>query len=615
MGQAPISPETVDIPARSVSSTPVEVTDFVDNEVTVTLMSGSFSADVSEENRRRFSVVVGDPPPFVIVKLPTITLVGGPDSVLEGDSALYTVLVEDFWEGMNLWVHYSLGPDGDPSTNDAEFDDRPDPHEASDFTGNVGHIVVGESEDTSDGEGIYGTFPVETKNDDAIDDSAREYFVVTLEPGPGYRLGPVVPWTTRINEGICDRTEAVQRAVLNADELSDRELGGDCSDVTDEDLVSLTTSFALNHRMIENLKARDLIGMDNLQSLRLDGNSLTDLPDGLFSAQALLSELNLKDNQLTRVGPSKWTGLNALRELVLSNNALGNGTLPADAFHGLGTLETLRLDGNSLTQTDLPDSLFSHQSSLAVLDLRRNELTEVRSGMWEGPNDLQELLLSYNKLGDGALSEDDFDGLGTLETLFLDSNKIWRLPDNVFGHLDELSHLNLGYNLLSDVPSGTFSEITDLMRLDLSGNSISSVEEGAFATLSLLDQLDLQFNDAYRLSPGMFSGLSNLSTVNLYGNWTHTFNVVAELEQVDEGIRVNVAEAVPLEMTVTLSAYGGVLSHDVVTVAAGQGQSEVFTVVKSKADVPATITVESVTWDGSTLGMVPVPGDPLTVNP
>ena len=234
--------------------------------------------------------------------------------------------------------------------------------------------------------------------------------------------------------------------------------------------------------------------------------------------------------------------------------------------------------------------------------------------MWEGPNALRKLFLSYNKLGDGTLSADGFDGLGTLETLFLDANKIWRLSDDVFVHLDDLSHLNLGYNLLSDVPSETFNNVTGLMRLDLSGNSISSVEEGEFATLSSLDQLDLQFNDAYMLSPGMFSGLSDLSTVNLYGNWTHTFNVVAELEEADGGVRVNVAEAAPFKMKVTLSAVGGTLSTDWIAVEAGQKLSDIVTVTSSDGG-SVTVAVESVVWGGTAFGMIPDLGEPLTVNP
>ena len=394
-----ISRQTVVISAGSVSSTPVEITDIVD-EARITAESAAFSGDLSQENDRRFSVNVGDPPAFIIVALPTVSLVSGTDSVLEGEGARYTVLVEDFWQGMNFQVGYSVGPDDDSSTNNAEFVHSTGPLGLSDFTEDDRYFAptIEAEADRPDGADIEHIFTVGTVDDDYIDDGAQEYFVVTLEAGSGYRLGTVSTWRTVIKEGVCDRTQQVQDAVLQAQELSEQELGL-CSEVTDKDLAKLITGFALNDSGIVTLKARDFIGMTDLQSLRLDGNSLTDLPDGLFSDQALLS----------------------------------------------------------------------------VLNLRHNELRDVRSGMWTGPDALRGLLLSNNKLGAGALSADDFEGLGTLKTLWLDGNNIRTLPNDVFEHLDGLSHLNLGYNLLSDVPSGTFSEVTNLRRLDLDGNSISSV--------------------------------------------------------------------------------------------------------------------------------------------
>lgn len=525
---------TVNIPAGRLESETVEVRDFETTsgaEITATM--ASFPSNLPVGNYNGISAAVGDPLPMVFVPSPvfvsfkenTNTHTYNPDSVLEGTSnpnmeptiVTYTVTVTNLEEGKHIYVDWTVGIDGVEDTNDAEVGNPMgdhEPHESSDFhdfhTPTQFIHFLGKGKDVE----LTEDFEVRVKADNVIDDSAEEYFVVTLGTGYSHQLGPVSTWRTVIKEGVCDQTQQVQDAVLQAQELSEQGLGH-CSEVTDEDLASLTTSFALNHRGIENLKARDLIGMANLQSLRLDGNSLTDLPDGLFSNQSLLADLDLRNN----------------------------------------------------------------------------------------------------KLGDGTLSENDFDDLGTLKTLRLDSNKIRTLPDNIFGHLDELSELNLGYNLLSDVPSGTFSEITGLQRLVLAGSSISSIQDGAFQDLSSLEHLDLQLNDAYRLSPGMFSGLSNLRTVNLYGNWIHTFSVIAELERVDEGIRVNVAEAAPFDMTVTLSAYGGTLSHDVVTVAAGDKHSKVVTVTTSKIDWSVPVTVESVSWDGTTFGMVPVPGEPLTVNP
>ncbi len=528
---------TIEIPAGIPFSKTVRVKDIDIGEVAkITATMGSF-AGVPAENYNGISADVGIPLPMVAIPAPPVVSFkettpedsSNPDSVLEGETATYTVTARNLEMDEHIWVPWRVTTDGINNPNVADPYDFPG---AALPSGTVHLIGKG------DGEEVEGMFDVPINHDIEIDAAAREYFLVTLESTRGHHIGPVASWKTSINEGVCDRTGAVQTAVLKADELSDRGLGEDCSAVTDEDLASLTTSFALNDSGIGTLEPRDLIGMTNLEFLRLDGNSLTDLPDGLFSDQALLS----------------------------------------------------------------------------VLNLRHNELRDVRSGMWTGPDALRGLLLSNNKLGAGTLSADDFEGLGTLKTLWLDGNNIRTLPNDVFEHLDGLSHLNLGYNLLSDVPSGTFSNVTNLQRLDLDGNSIGSVGEGAFQSLSSLAYLDLQLNDMYRLSPGMFSGLSKLRSLDLYGNWLHSFNVVAELKGADGGVRVKVAEAAPFKMKVTLSAVGGTLSTDWIAVEAGQKLSDIVTVTTSDGG-SVTVAVESVVWGGTAFGTRPVPGAPLIMNP
>eukprot|EP00435_Cladocopium_sp_Y103_P014700 s527_g3.t1 len=112
---------------------------------------------------------------------------------------------------------------------------------------------------------------------------------------------------------------------------------------------------------------------ENLRELKLGGNRLSALPDGLFNGRKGLSELRtlqLQSNRLARLPKKIFQNLTRLQSLNLSQNKLDE--LPAGLFDGLN-LTIIDLSQNNLTVVDA--KLF-HLENLTTLDLRGNPLTD-----------------------------------------------------------------------------------------------------------------------------------------------------------------------------------------------------------------------------------------------
>ena len=206
------------------------------------------------------------------------------------------------------------------------------------------------------------------------------------------------------------------------------------------------------------------------------------------------------------------------------------------------------------------------------LDLHRNQIRALPEDVFDGLSNLEQLYLFENQLG--ALPEDVFDGLGNLERLYLFENQLGALPEDVFDGLSNLNELYLYRNQLNALPED------------------------------------------------VFDGLSNLNELYLWGNPGTPFTLTADLErQGDNAVLVKVAEGVPFDMAVTLSAAGGTLSAASVTIKGGTADSEAVTVTRS-GDGPVTVSVVSAVfqagdYNGIQAGLGDAEGDnrPATGTP
>ena len=161
--------------------------------------------------------------------------------------------------------------------------------------------------------------------------------------GGGYGSIPVAHVTVTVRDGICNRTPAVQTAILE-------EISGitDCEDVASSHLSGIRTALGLNSASLTSLQEDDFDGLTSLAWLFLHNNNLSSLSEDIFG------------------------GLTALEDLYLNNNSLSS--LPENIFEDLSSLQLLSLNNNSLSS--LPEGLLSSSRlpRLVVLQLLDNDL-------------------------------------------------------------------------------------------------------------------------------------------------------------------------------------------------------------------------------------------------
>ncbi len=182
---------------------------------------------------------------------------------------------------------------------------------------------------------------------------------------------------------------------------------------------------------------------------------------------ALITNLNLSDQNIAALNAGDFDGLSSLNSLALYKNTLSS--LPADIFSGLFSLNRLDLGSNRLS--GLPADIFSELSSLNWLSLSFNQLSSLPADAFSGLSSLNTLNLSYNKLS--SLSADIFSGLSSLNTLNLSSNQLSSLSADIFSGLSLLNWLGLSFNQLSNLPAGIFSGLSSLRSFYLGDNSVN----------------------------------------------------------------------------------------------------------------------------------------------
>ena len=448
------------------------------------------------------------------------------------------------------------------------------------------------------------------------------------------RVIPGIPGVAAILQELCDRTEQVRDAVM-----ARKSYIGDCSIVTNLHLETVR-GLDLEDSGIEALLAEDFRGLSNLEWLALSANDLSELPEGVFDDLSSLERLTLSSNDLSALPEGVFNDLSSLEILTLYSNDLsalpegvfddltnlkqlslsGNdlSALPEGVFDDLTNLKQLSLSGNDLSEW--PESVFNDLSSLEWLSLHGNDLSELPEGALDGLTNMERLFLYQNALS--KLPEGVFDKLSNLRVLYLWGNDLSALPEGVFDDLTNLESLALGANDLSALPEGVFDDLSSLELLTLARNGLSALPEGVFDDLSSLESLTLDGNDLSGLPDDLFDGLSGIRQLELHDNPGAPFTFTAELSQVAAvAVVVELAQAVPFDMVVTLSAQGGLLSTSTVTVDAGTSRSKQIRVTPDD-EGPVTLTLVSAAFQSSAPagglnfqfeGIEAVLGQPLTL--
>ena len=333
-------------------------------------------------------------------------------------------------------------------------------------------------------------------------------------------------------------------------------------------------------------------GLSSLERLDLSYNEIAALPEDVFDGLGNLKSLRLDSNDLASLPEDVFDGLDSLTHLTLSHNRIRR--LPEDVFEGLGNLTSLSLHTNQISV--LPEDVFDELGNLTSLGLGGNQLGALPEGVFDELGNLTSLGLGGNQLG--PLAEHFFDELGNLTFLDLSSNRLGAVPEGFFDELGNLTYLSLYRNQIRALPEDVFEGLGNLTSLNLHGNQLSALPEDVFDGLSNLNELYLFENQLSALPEDVFDGLSNLNELYLWGNPGTPFTLTAYLErQGDNAVLVKVAEGVPFDMAVTLSATGGTLSAASVTIKGGTAGSEAVTATRS-SDGPVTVSVVSAVFQG-----------------
>ena len=385
---------------------------------------------------------------------PKASILAATAMAAEGDSLHLTVQLSDTVNEA-IEITYTITGDADETTADADSADYVGPPH--------GRVAIPAGSATA-------TLRL-TITDDMEAEPAHELLNVTLDPSTsdsGHRLGNTVSATVTILEGVCDRSSWV------LDGLTDMLPAVECWEVMPDDLASIEGTLDLRPTTpsadtVRELRYGDLGGLRGIESIKLTGNGLTELPVNVFDDLGSLRNLGLWGNRLTTLPLDIFGSLTALRSLNLGTNRLTQ--LPDGAFAGLTHLDYLNLSNNRLTA--LPSNAFHGLARLRRLEFVDNEIAELPLGVFESLTALTSLDLRVNRLG--GLREDAFAGLAKLEWLRLGANRLAALPAGLFTGLGALQYLDLRHNRLGDLPPGVFHDLSNLNYLNLSSNRLSTL--------------------------------------------------------------------------------------------------------------------------------------------
>ncbi|KAG1672889.1 Relaxin receptor 1 [Nymphon striatum] len=141
---------------------------------------------------------------------------------------------------------------------------------------------------------------------------------------------------------------------------------------TFKDLISLK-KLHIQHCRLQSLKPNTFQGLDNLHSLKLDGNMLDYIPSYIFKHLNALQVLSLTKNRIHAFTPESFNGLVQVKRLFLSWNNLV--ILKDSSFVFLENLQTINIDRNEIRIIE--DNAFSNLTHLTSLNLKDNPLQQL----------------------------------------------------------------------------------------------------------------------------------------------------------------------------------------------------------------------------------------------
>ncbi|KAM5260314.1 extracellular matrix protein 2 isoform 2-T2 [Hipposideros larvatus] len=346
----------------------------------------------------------------------------------------------------------------------------------------------------------------------------------------------------------CISADLMQIPPLTAPHITSLELvGNSITSIPDEAFNGLPNlerlDLSKNNITSSGIGLKAFKLLKKLMHLNMDGNHLIEIPSELPST---LEELKINENNLQAIDEESLSGLNQLFTLELEGNNLSEINVNPLAFKPLKSLSYLRLGRNKfrIIPQGLPASIeelylennqieeiteicFNHTRNINVIVLCYNNIEENRIAplAWINHENLESIDLSYNKL----YQVPSYLPKSLLRLVVL-GNRIERVPGYVFGHMEPgLEYLYLSFNRLSDDSVDRVSfygAYHSLRELFLDHNDFKSIPPG-LQEMKALHFLRLNNNKIRNILPEQIcnaeeDGDSTLEHLHLENNYIKT---------------------------------------------------------------------------------------------
>ena len=228
----------------------------------------------------------------------------------------------------------------------------------------------------------------------------------------------------------------------------------------------------------------------NVTNLNLKQNEISEIKEDDFQSMGLLEELYLQNNRIESIHDDAFRDLTKVWHLDLASNNLQE--LGEPLFRNLVNLRALYISSNKLMGLPVLDRA---ALSLATLDLSYNRISNLPGGYFQNMASLYTLYLTGNSLT--SLKFPDLSGLVSLNSLGISSNRITSFNSQVFQGLTSLTHVNIRSNEITEFPCiALYSEQTDrTLTFSASYNKIESITNECITALLRFKQLSLYLNN------------------------------------------------------------------------------------------------------------------------
>jgi len=279
--------------------------------------------------------------------------------------------------------------------------------------------------------------------------------------------------------------------------------------------------YSLAGNRIYWLSADNLLGLDELVSLDLSENFISELPNDLFTSTPQLSTLRLNGNRLESIPAGSLSGLKNLQQLFLARNNILS--LAGETEFTSASLITLDLSGNKIVE--IPDHFLDRFLQLHDLRLSENQLTSLQMKKWTSrQHGLKVLDISSNSIDRIMWSDIVYYSLTSLNA---SGNLLRSVDASWFVAMPNLSVLKLCANLFHSIANNTFDHASRLRQLALCKlSNLRYIDAESFAGLPLLEKLDL--SSSYNLSSihqDAFTSLHHLQYLNIRNNRLRTLQL------------------------------------------------------------------------------------------